>query len=97
MKSQINHILYKMYNIVMNSASASQFRADQGAYLDLAQREPVVITSRGKRRRAVLVSPEFFDRAMRALEDIEDIKAAAAARMETEFITHEDLAKEFGL
>lgn len=80
----------------MTSATASAFRADQGTYLDLAQREPVEITSRGARRRAYVVSPEFFDRAVEALEDRADIAGAAQARREDR-VSHEDLMAELGL
>ena len=55
------------------------------------------ILSRGSRRRAVVVSPEFFDRALQALEDQVDMKAAAAARRENDSISHEDLMAELGL
>lgn len=48
----------------------------------MAQREPVEITSRSAGRRAVVVSPEFFDRAVKELEDQADIRGAAAARSE---------------
>ncbi|MCT1452767.1 prevent-host-death family protein [Corynebacterium sp. p3-SID1145] len=58
----------------------SQFRSEQSRYLDAAQREPVTTLSRGPRRRAVVVSPDFYDRAVQTLEDGEDIRAAAAAR-----------------
>ena len=41
--------------------TTSEFRNEQSRYLDAAQREPVSILSRGARRRAVVVSPDFFD------------------------------------
>ena len=44
--------------------TTSEFRNEQSRYLDAAQREPVSILSRGARRRAVVVSPDFFDRAI---------------------------------
>lgn len=80
----------------MISATLSQFRSQQSDYIGAAQREPVEITSRGVGRRAVVVSPEFFDRAMQALEDLDDIRAAAAARKEPH-MPFEDLADELGL
>lgn len=79
------------------TVTLSQFRNEQSRYLDAAQREPVAILSRGTRRRAVVVSPDFYDRAIQALEDIEDIRAAAAARQEADEISHEDLKAELGL
>lgn len=78
-------------------ATSSQFRSEQSRYLDAAQREPVSILNRGTRRRAVVVSPEFYDRAVQALEDIEDIRAAADARQEPGVISHEALKSELGL
>lgn len=86
-----------MYDRAMTSTTASAFRADQGTFLDLAQREPVEIMSRGTRRRAVVVSPALFDAAMQALEDQLDIRDAAKARAYTERISHEDLMAELGL
>lgn len=76
---------------------SSEFRKEQSRYLDAVQREPISILSRGSRRRAVVVSPDFFDRAIEALEDLEDIRAAAAARLDDEVVTLEELKAEFGL
>ncbi|MBC9955992.1 type II toxin-antitoxin system prevent-host-death family antitoxin [Yimella sp. cx-51] len=80
----------------MKSATLSQFRGRQSDYIAAAQREPVEITSRGAGRRAVVVSPEFFERAMQALEDQSDIRAAAEARKEPR-IPFDDLMEELGL
>ena len=41
--------------------TTSEFRNEQSRYLYAAQREPVSILSRGALRRAVVVSPDFFD------------------------------------
>ena len=82
----------------MTSVSLSEFRNKQSDYIAAAQREPVEITSRGANRRAVLVSPEFFDRALQALEDQEDIRADREARNDPgPTVSHEELAKELGL
>lgn len=82
----------------MASITLSEFRARQSDYIAVAQREPVEITSRGVGRRAVVVSPDFFDRALEALEDQADLRAAVAARGETEpRISHADVMAEFGL
>ena len=81
----------------MVTTTLSYFRAHQSELLDAAQRAPVEILSRGSRRRAVVVSPEFFDRALQALEDQVDMKAAAAARRENDSISHEDLLADLGL
>lgn len=80
----------------MNFVTLSEFRARQSDYIAAAQRKPVEITSRGANRRAVLVSPEFFDRAIAALEDQVDSQAAESARAE-ERISHEELMSELGL
>lgn len=71
----------------MASVTLSEFRQNQSGFIATAQREPVEITSRGAQRRAVVVSPEFYDRAIAALEDLEDVRAAARARGE-ETISH---------
>lgn len=81
----------------MVSTTPSNFRANQSEVLDAAQRAPVEILSRGSRRRAVIVSPEFFDRAIKALEDQADIRDAADARRERGSISHEDLMAELEL
>lgn len=81
----------------MTSTTLSDFRAHQSKILDDAQREPVEILSRGSRRRAVVVSPEFFDRAIQALEDQSDVRGAAEARGENGQVSHEELMAELGL
>lgn len=90
--------MYKMYIYVMEikSVTSSEFRKTQSQLLEEAQRTPVVITSRGSRARAVVVSPAFFARAVEALEDLEDIRAAEIARQESAEISFEDLKKELG-
>ncbi|AZQ78021.1 MAG: type II toxin-antitoxin system Phd/YefM family antitoxin [Leucobacter sp.] len=77
----------------MTSVTLSQFRNRQSDYIAAAQREPIEITSRGAGRRAVVVSPDFYDRAVRALEDQADIEAAAQARREEGRISHEELLR----
>ena len=89
--------VYKMYYRGMTTTTSSDFRANQSAVLDAAQRGPVEILSRGSRRRAVVVSPEFFDRALQALEDQADVRGAAEARTEEGTISHEDLMAELGI
>ncbi|NME89105.1 type II toxin-antitoxin system Phd/YefM family antitoxin [Corynebacterium stationis] len=68
----------------------------QSRYLDAAEHEPVSILSGGVRR-AVVVSPEFFDRAIEVLEDLEDIRTAAAARLDGDEVPLDELKAEFGL
>ena len=91
------NILYNLCDWCMTFATLSQFRSKQSEYIAAAQREPVEITSRGAARRAVLVSPEFYDRAVRALEDQADIHAAAEARRENGRVSHEELKRELGI
>ena len=81
----------------MISVTLSQFRNRQSDYIAVAQREPVEITSRGAGRRAVVVSAEFYDRAVQALEDQADIRGAAEARDEEGRVSHENLLRELGL
>lgn len=76
----------------MISATPSQFRSQSSEYIAATQHEPVEIISR-RAGRAVLVSPEFFDRAMQALEDQADVRAVAEARDEPR-IPFEDLVEE---
>lgn len=80
----------------MTSATLSEFRSQQSDYIATAQREPVELTSRGANRRAVVVSPEFYDAAIEALEDRADVRGAAKARRE-ERVSHKDLMAELGL
>lgn len=81
----------------MTSVTLSEFRSKQSDYIAAAQRSPVEITSRGARRRAVVVSPEFFDRAVQALEDQADILAASKARNEVGRVSHEELLRKLGI
>ncbi|GAA1326883.1 MULTISPECIES: type II toxin-antitoxin system Phd/YefM family antitoxin [Brachybacterium] len=53
----------------MATVSCSRFRTRLSEHLELSRREPVTISSRGVRRRAVLVSADFYDRALAALGD----------------------------
>ena len=81
----------------MSSVTMSEFRSQQSSLIAAAQREPVEITSRGSVRRAVVVSPDFYDRALQALEDQADVRAAAAARQESGRVSQETLEQELGL
>ncbi|MWV60563.1 type II toxin-antitoxin system prevent-host-death family antitoxin [Rathayibacter sp. VKM Ac-2754] len=81
----------------MTRVTLSQFREHQSDYIAEAQREPVEITSRGVGRRAVIVSPDFFDRAVQALEDQADLRVAAQARRDIGRVTHEELMVELDL
>ncbi len=83
-----------MYHRGMTTASLSEFRANQSRFIAAAQREPVSILSRGAVRRAVLVSPELFDRAMEALEDQLDLAAVQDA--EGDLVSHAQVLRELG-
>ncbi|MDR1427611.1 MAG: type II toxin-antitoxin system Phd/YefM family antitoxin [Bifidobacteriaceae bacterium] len=80
-----------------HAVSSDAARAHWSQTLDIAQREPVTITHRG-RPRAVMVEPNWFARAWQALEDVDDAAAARAARTEDEPRTpHSALVGELGL
>lgn len=83
-----------MYHRGMTTASLSEFRANQSRFIAAAQREPVSIMSRGAVRRAVLVSPELFDRAMEALEDQLDLAAVQDA--EGDLVSHAEVLRDLG-
>lgn len=77
--------------------NSNDARTQWAELIDQVRTEPVHIQRRG-REVAVLVSPEFFERAIEALEDIEDITAAHEAMAEDgPRISHEDLMRELGL
>lgn len=80
----------------MTSVSLTELRNQLHNNIAAAQREPVEIVSRGaSRRAAVLVSADFFDRAIEALEDQDDVRAAAEARQDSgPTISHEQLIAE---
>lgn len=76
--------------------TASQFRHRPCDYFAIAQHEPIEIFSRGRDRRAVVVSAVVFDRAREALEDLADIQAVAEARRNPERVSFEELVAELG-
>ncbi|MBK0332064.1 type II toxin-antitoxin system Phd/YefM family antitoxin [Brachybacterium sp. MASK1Z-5] len=78
----------------MISVSLSEICRRQSELLASAQTGPVTITSRDGMRRAVVISPEFYDRALEALEDRTDIEVAAEARKEGGAIGHRELMVE---
>ena len=77
--------------------SASEFSNELSHYVEAAEREPVSILDRDDRRRVVVVSAEFFDRAVQALEDVEDSRSANAARRERAEVSHEQLKRKLNL
>ncbi|HVV75429.1 MAG TPA: type II toxin-antitoxin system prevent-host-death family antitoxin [Mycobacteriales bacterium] len=77
--------------------TASNAREHFSEALATAAREPVFITRHG-RRVATLVTSEFYERAVEALEDAEDIAAAHAALAEDgESVPWETVKAELGL
>lgn len=71
------------YYVYMSDMSATEARERFSEALAASSREPVFITRHGKRV-AALVTTEFYERAIEALEDAEDIAAARAALDEDE-------------
>lgn len=81
----------------MMTVTSNDARTKWSEMIDAARNEPVSITRRGKTV-AVLVKPEFFERAMDALEEIEDIQDVADALAEDgPWVSLEDLKRELGL
>ena len=75
----------------------SEARADLATLIEKTGKHPVRITSHGKVK-AVIVNPAFYERAMEALEDLEDIKALDEALQNREpGIPWEEVKKELGL
>jgi antitoxin Phd len=66
------------YSVYMSEMTATDARERFSEALAASSREPVFITRHGKRV-AALVTAEFYDRAIEALEDAEDIASARAA------------------
>jgi len=71
------------YRAYMSDMTATVARERFSEALATSSREPVFITRHGKRV-AVLVTAEFYDRAIEAIENAEDIAAARAALAEDE-------------
>ena len=65
----------------MKRVSVTTARSTLPQLIDIARTDAVVLERRG-RREAVLVSPEYYDRALDALEDAEDVAAYDAAMAE---------------
>jgi antitoxin Phd len=81
----------------MSDLSATEAREHFSDALASAAREPVFITRHGKRI-AALVTADFYERAIKAIEDAEDVAAAQAALDEDgESVSWEDVKAELGL
>lgn len=86
-----------MHDGPMRFVTMSHFRSRQSELLASVHAEPVTLTSRGVGRRAVVVSPELYDRALEALEDRIDVESAAEARKEGGSVSHREMIAELGL
>lgn len=75
---EIDAVTAVSYYVYMSDMTATDARERFSEALAASSREPVFITRHGKRV-AALVTAEFYDRAIEALEDAEDIAAARAA------------------
>lgn len=81
----------------MVTTSSDEARIHWAELLDNVRSGPVHINRRG-RAVAVLVDPDFYERALEALEDVADLAAARAARENNEpLVSHEDLKRELGI
>jgi len=81
----------------MTTTTSNEARMHWAELIDGVRSEPVHITRRG-RAVAVVVDPDFYERAVEALEDAEDVAAARAARAdEGPTITHEELLRDLGI
>ncbi len=76
--SAIDAVTAVSYYPYMSDMTATDAREHFSEALAASSREPVFITRHGKRV-AALVTAEFYERAIEALEDAEDIATARAA------------------
>ncbi|MDO5675879.1 MAG: type II toxin-antitoxin system Phd/YefM family antitoxin [Propionibacteriaceae bacterium] len=76
----------------MTEITVSEARATLPALIDIAHREAVILTRRGKAA-GVLISPEAYERMMAALEEAEDVAAFDEAMAEEGNNIPWDLAK----
>lgn len=81
----------------MTVTTANEARMHWSELIDAVRQEPVHITRRG-RPVAVVVDPDFYERAVAALEDAEDLADTHTAKTETEpRVTHAELLRELGI
>ncbi|MFC8041867.1 type II toxin-antitoxin system Phd/YefM family antitoxin [Paenarthrobacter sp. NPDC057355] len=81
----------------MTVTTANEARTHWSELIDAVREEPVHITRRG-RPVAVVVDPGFYERAVAALEDAEDLADARSAKAEIEArVTHAELLRELGI
>ena len=82
-EARLTAVTAVLYYVYMSDMTATDARERFSEALAASSREPVFITRHGKRV-AALVTTEFYERAVEALEDAEDIAAARAALDEDE-------------
>lgn len=81
----------------MKDMTASDAREHFSEALDAANREPVFITRHG-RRVAALVTTQFYERAVEALEEADDIAAAQASLNEQgDSVSWESIKADLGI
>ena len=76
-----------MYNTFMKTLPLTDARRNLPSLIDKAEKEPILITRHGEEA-AVLISPSFYEKALDAMEELEDIAAydTAKARKESSVI-----------
>ena len=94
--SFMSKIIEKSEELFEIDVPVSEALAELSALIDKAESHPIRITSHGKVK-AVLVNPNFYERAIEALEDLEDIQAIEEYEQKSkEFISFEELKRELG-
>ena len=94
--SNMSKIIEKADELFEVDVPVSEARAELATLIDKTETHPIRITSHGKVK-AVLVNPNFYERAIEALEDLEDIKAIEEYEQKPkEFISFEELKRELG-
>jgi prevent-host-death family protein len=86
-----------MYNTFMKTLPLTDARRDLPSLIDKVEKEPILITRHGEEA-AVLISPSFYEKALDAMEELEDIAAydSAKARKESSVVWAE-ARKDLGL
>ena len=86
-----------MYIFAMNEISVTDARAELPSVINQAQKKPVHIVRHGQAV-AVLMNPELFEKAMDAMEELEDIAAFdAAISAKEKTYPWEQVKRELGL
>jgi prevent-host-death family protein len=86
-----------MYILSMSEISITDARAELPTVINKAQRKPVHIVRHGHSV-AVVVSPELYEKAMSAMEELEDIAAFdEATNLREKTYPWEQVKQELGL